>query len=338
VDTIVGAAGWVGMHVAIITMWGPNAEKPGEAFFTEPEVHNTEYGHALGQCYRDTPHVIWVASGEYHHISSDRQPPNSTELMYLRRIAEGLNDGSGGTHLITFHPGSPRSSSMHWHQSTWLSFNVIQTFGREWGSTDLLCQDYGLSPTKPVVNGKPGHEGRHPHLPQRGIVDAWHLRLEAYCSPFSGAFGYTHGHITIWHFGTVIERGTGWEQYLDAEGAGQMRHVRALTESKPILARVPDNALITSDRGSFEPDESTVVGTRDLHSTWAFTYTTQGHRFSVDMGRLRGDSARARWFDPRTGEYEDVGSYRLKGEREFDPPGEPSRGNDWVLVLHTSMR
>jgi len=337
VDYTVEAAARHGMHVAIFALWGPNAGKPEEAFFTDPEVHNYEYGYALGQRYRDAPHVIWVASGEYHHISADRQSLNSMELMYLRRIAEGLNDGSGGTHLITLHPGSPRSSSGHWHECTWLSFNMIQTFGREWGSTDLVPRDYGLSPVKPVINGEPGYEGRHLHLPQRGIMDAWHLRLEAYCSLFSGAFGYTYGHVTIWHFGTVIERDTGWERYLDAEGAGQMRHVRALMESKPILDRVPDNALITSDRGSFAPDESYVVATRGLHSRWAFIYTTQGHRFTVDMGRLRGELAQARWFDPRTGEYQCIGTYRLGGEREFDTPGEPGRGNDWVLVLDTSM-
>jgi hypothetical protein len=51
------------------------------------------------------------------------------------------------------------------------------------------------------------------------------------------------------------------------------------------------------------------------------------------MGEVRGDAVLAQWVVPRTGEYEGIGAFETGGEHEFDPPGEPRRGSDWVLVL-----
>jgi hypothetical protein len=33
-----------------------------------------------------------------------------------------------------------------------------------------------------------------------------------------------------------------------------------------------------------------------------------------------------------------IGELENKGVHEFDPPGEPNPGNDWVLVLETQKR
>ena len=48
---------------------------------------------------------------------------------------------------------------------------------------------------------------------------------------------------------------------------------------------------------------------------------------------FRQDSIRASWCDPRTGSSELVDEFTKQGDREFDPPGEPAVGNDWVLLL-----
>ena len=51
------------------------------------------------------------------------------------------------------------------------------------------------------------------------------------------------------------------------------------------------------------------------------------------MDELGRNEVEAKWFNPRTGEYSNIG--RMSGDRvqEFKPDGEEQDGNDWVLVL-----
>jgi hypothetical protein len=73
---------------------------------------------------------------------------------------------------------------------------------------------------------------------------------------------------------------------------------------------------------------------------WLLAYapvTKKGPRtFSVDMTAMAG-AARARWFDPATGNYlavSDGYEYANSGTREFTTPGLRSDGtDDWLLVL-----
>jgi hypothetical protein len=51
------------------------------------------------------------------------------------------------------------------------------------------------------------------------------------------------------------------------------------------------------------------------------------------LGKLTGSKLVAWWFDPRTGSATRLGEFPNTGTKEFDPPGAPQRGNDWVLVL-----
>jgi len=54
---------------------------------------------------------------------------------------------------------------------------------------------------------------------------------------------------------------------------------------------------------------------------------------TIDLAALSG-SARARWFNPTTGEYVAIATLKNEGTREFVPPGDNGSGqHDWVLVL-----
>ncbi len=68
-----------------------------------------------------------------------------------------------------------------------------------------------------------------------------------------------------------------------------------------------------------------------LHTMIA--YTPFGLSLRLDLSRLDVDRVRAWWFDPRMGVSTEIGSFPARGMHLFDPPGEPGRGNDWVLVV-----
>jgi hypothetical protein len=119
-----------------------------------------------------------------------------------------------------------------------------------------------------------------------------------------------------------------WYDVLDLPGAWDMMHVRNLLESRPFLTRVPDQSLISGEAGN---------GGEHIQATrgddYAFIYLPFGQKVAVVLGKISGQKVKTWWFDPRTGEAKIIGTYPNSGTREFDPPGEPARGNDWVLVL-----
>jgi hypothetical protein len=112
-----------------------------------------------------------------------------------------------------------------------------------------------------------------------------------------------------------------------------MGHLRRLIESRPFLSRVPDQSLLACDPGE---------GNDHLQATrgdgYAMVYSPNGRSFKIHLDRLPGKTLRASWFDPRNGSSKLTGEFTKQGDREFDPPGEPAVGNDWVLLLDDADR
>ncbi len=140
--------------------------------------------------------------------------------------------------------------------------------------------------------------------------------------------GHTYGHHCIWSMRTEVEPYfvMTWKTALLRPGAEQMKHVKALMESKPFAGRVPDQELIAEN----------YEGANHLRAIrgddYAFIYSPSGLNIKVNMGKITGDSVAAQWYDPRTGEYSFIGIYENQGTVDFLPPT-AGRGEDWVLVL-----
>lgn len=119
-----------------------------------------------------------------------------------------------------------------------------------------------------------------------------------------------------------------WYDAIDDPGAGQMQHLKNLMLSRPYFERVSDQSVIAGQNGE---QYEYVIATRG--NNYAFVYSYTGRPFRVRLGAISGERVRASWFDPRDGSSREIGVYANSGERQFTPPGEPSAGNDWVLVL-----
>ena len=120
-----------------------------------------------------------------------------------------------------------------------------------------------------------------------------------------------------------------WYDALHDPGASQLTYLKKLMLSRPYFERLPDQTLIASqsDRYSYQ------VATRG--ERYAFVYTYRGEPVIVHMGVIAGTDVKASWYDPRTGETQEIGKFRNEGTHAFDPPGNPADGNDWVLILDT---
>ncbi|MBM3497928.1 MAG: DUF4038 domain-containing protein, partial [Armatimonadetes bacterium] len=335
VDYIVESARAKGLYIGMLPTWG---DKVVKAWGLGPDgfIHAGNaagWGRFLGERYADAPNLIWILGGD--------RTAEGVEGVW-REMARGLREGDGGAHLMTYHPWGGHSSSAWLHGEEWLDFNMLQSGHGEKNGPNyrMIEHDYALAPTKPCLDGEPRYED-HPvgwKPEELGWFDDFDVRQAAYWALFAGAHGHTYGCHDVWQFyqpgrQPVSWARTPWQEALDLPGAFDMQHVRALIESRPMLLRLPDQALIVGDPGE---GLDHLQATRASDGSYAFVYLPTGRPVTVRLSRLAGE-LRASWFDPRTGASQAIGLYPNTTDRTFTPPSS-GRGHDWVLVLDEAAR
>ncbi len=337
VDWIVRRANALGLYIGMLPTWGDKWNKKwgvGPEIFTAASAE--QYGEWIGRRYKDAG-VIWILGG-------DRPVESSPHVDMMRAMARGLRRGDGGAHLMTFHPMGGQGSSTWFHRDDWLAFNMRQNgHGAEFtGRYALTRGDYDRTPVKPILDAEPIYED-HPVSfdPKKfGHSIGSDVRRPLYWDTFTGAFGHTYGHHSVWQMWTpgrtpVNNPLMPWFEAIDQPGAAAMRHGRALLESRPFLTRIPDQSILVEDAVPTSVPGAgryAFVATRDSGGSYAMVYAPVGRAFRVRMDAIRGPSVKAWWFNPRTGAATAIGVFPNTGQRLFTPP-DPGEMLDWVLVL-----
>jgi hypothetical protein len=253
-------------------------------------------------------------------------------------LAKGLRAGDGGAHLITFHPGGGHSSGEWFHDADWLDFHLQQNgHNLDTPVWDRIAKDYTRPKPKPVLDGEPLYED-HPIAfkpAELGHSNAADVRKFLYGDLFSGACGHTYGNHAIWQFYTPERQPvnlplTTWQVALQAPGAGQMQHARALFESRPQLTRVPAPEMVAGSPGA---GGKRVLATRCSAGQYAFVYAPASRPFAVRLNVIKDAQVRAYWFDPRTGTATAVGTFATSDQPQTFTPPDAGENRDWVLVL-----
>jgi hypothetical protein len=342
VDWIVKKAEDLGLFIGMLPTWG---DKWNKKWGAGPEIFTAEnaqaFGEWLGRRYRDRA-IIWIVGG-------DRPIENDEHRAIVTAMARGVRKGDQGAHLITFHPMGGQGSAEYFHAEDWLDFNMRQN-GHEVNFDPryaLTRVDYDRMPVKPVMDGEPIYED-HPiafRAKELGHSVSVDVRRPLYWNLFTGAFGHTYGHHSVWQMwqpgrqpinGPLLP----WREALDQPGAGQMQYGRYLLESRPFLTRVPDDSIIvTAEVPTAVPGAGLkrLVATRDSEGSYAMVYSPAGRPFKVRMGAVSGNTVKAWWYNPRNGQAEAIGEFPNRGEREFSPP-DKGEHLDWVLVLDDASR
>jgi Protein of unknown function (DUF4038)/Putative collagen-binding domain of a collagenase len=338
VDFILDKAAELGLYVALLPTWGDKLYK--DSWGAGPEVFNAEnariFGQWLGQRYRDN--VIWVLGG-------DRNPRGQEDVAVWRAMAEGIAESAGGHEraLMSYHP-QPNSledagSSKWFHSDKWLDFNMFQTgHCRENNLWERIKVAYDRQPLKPVLDGETIYED-HPvcfNAQDLGTSSAYDVRKHAWLDVFAGGFGHTYGCHDIWQMFApnrlpVNGPHMPWHEALELPGGKQMRHLRRLMESRPMLDRVPDETSVVDALG----DDDRIQATRGVD--YLFVYSSQGREFTLNMGKISGENLRVWWLDPRNGKVKDAGTIANRGQQKFTPP-DSGYGRDWVLVLDDAAK
>jgi hypothetical protein len=342
-DYIINKAAELGLFVGVLPTWGDKWHlEPGDRSGIFTPQNAEAYGKYLGNRYRKYTNIIWIVGG-------DRTIENDRHRQIMAAMARGLRSGDGGSHLITFHPRGGQGSAQYFHEAEWLDFNMRQNghVNRFNGRYEKTLEDYNLLPAKPVLDGEPIYED-HPvefKADELGHSTSADVRRPLYWNLFCGAFGHTYGHHSVWQMwqpgrNPINRPLMPWYEAIDQPGAAQMQYGRWLMESRPFLTRIPDDSIILPD-----PIPSSVPGagsyrfvaTRDQDGTYAMVYVPVGRKFTVRMEVIKGPQVVAWWYNPRTGDAKQIGTYTNKGTRTFTPP-DPGENLDWILVIDDASK
>lgn len=335
VDFIVDEAAKRGIYIGLVTVWGSNV-KNGKVNLSNAEA----YAKFLASRFKDRNNIIWINGGDI---------PGDEGMAVWKKIGNTIKKYDK-RHLVTFHPRGRYSSTDWFHQEPWLDFNMFQSGHKDYAQDTsskekhhygednwkFVNADYKFSPGKPTLDGEPSYENI-PHGLHDSLQPRWtaaDLRRYEYWSVFAGAAGFTYGENAIMQFHKVSD-GSGsfgvnqsWTETIHAPGAGQMQHLkRLLLSSKSYFDRVPAQEIIVDNGSRYDY----LLATKGKKFAMVYTYT--GRSFSLDLSKLDFTVTRLTWFNPAEGtgqSWEGAGEKKIQ---EFNPPGEPREGNDWVLIL-----
>jgi hypothetical protein len=342
----------LGLYALALPTWGTGVTGSYDGKAREKAVFDEQnayaYGRWLGQRYGDQPHVLWMLGGDVAGAYTKGNDFTAVFRAMARGLAEGT--GKGSAPLMSFHPQKPNPQSSAWfHGDGWLSFNSIQA----WPEAQIGCVtgDWSRAPAKPTWLFEGRYEAYWTSNYRPDQWGAWQCRQQAYQTVFAGAFGHTYGHERVFGFG---KDGWDWKKELDAPGARSMTHLAKLMNGigeRNLLARVPDPSLLADETGKAERLVSDrILALRTTHGSLALIYSASGRSIRVRMDRFSKGPLFGWWFNPRNGKWH-VNGVETEAQkhfandlpagpgtpvREFDAPGQPGEGNDWVLILCTS--
>ncbi|HVP49195.1 MAG TPA: glycoside hydrolase family 140 protein [Bryobacteraceae bacterium] len=267
------------------------------------------WGRYVGKRYRDFDNLVWLIGG-------DRNP--ETARADVDAFVAGIKEFDN-RHLFTAHCHPENSALDQFKNDGWLDFNDTYTYGIV---HRMLLADYNRVPPMPFELTESTYEGEH-------NASAVQIRRQAYWALLCGATGQFMGNRPIWLFDP------GWQAALDSTGALDMSRLKALFTSRPWYQLVPDqkHEVVVDGLGEFRGlDYLAAARTEDGGTVIAYLPTAR--TFIVDMTKIAGKSAKAWWFNPRTGKSDAAGEFPTTGKKQFTPPGE----GDWVLVLDDASR
>jgi hypothetical protein len=342
IDHVINRANELGLVVGGVVTWGVHVQASyGNQRFAEEQIFTRSnayvHGKFLGSRYKNNC-VVWYLGG-------DKEPLDNLEVWTA--LAQGLKDGSGNCHLVSYHgPGAADtlpSSSLWFHHEKWLDFNVLQT-GHGWtvNNYDFITHDRGLTPVKPVLDMEASYEN-HPDV--RNItnrrIDAHQVRESMYWQMLAGAAGHGYGCNDIWGFWDEgidqqdyshpgnYKQNTRWQTAMDLPGAAGVGLARKLFELRPWHQMTPDQAVIAAGQGE---GEDHIQAARAADGSFMIAYLTLGNPVGIHLDRLSGKKIKAQWYNPRDGHFMYIGLYTNSGVQTFTPPTNYDQ-DDWVLVL-----
>ena len=275
--------------------------------------------------------VIWILNGD-----GDYTGERSERWKKIGRAV--FSSPAQPDRLATLHPRGRTWMSEWFLGEPWFSFNGYQSGHRSdpdslhWLTQGPLSQYWKREPHCPDVNLEPNYEAHRDRTPGASRVFSDHdVRRAAYWSllvaPPAGVSYGAHG-IWSWELKAhepMAHRGTGvappWREAMNLPGSTQMKYLVKLFTSLHWWRLRPAPDLLLDQPGSKDPTRFVPLAVAD-DGSFSLAYLPVGTAVKI-ASKVPG---RARWFNPRTGEWAAERNFG-PGTTEFAAPD----SNDWVL-------
>jgi hypothetical protein len=296
------------MVAGILPLWG--FVVGGKQGFSVDEDDIVAYANWLSHRYVDRKNIIWISGG-------DTGKNNKWALL-----GSELKKADPGK-LVTFHPGRKGLSSYHlFGDAEWLDFHMIQTgHSPDLETNYVTTEEIYRDSSKPVLNGEPAYEDIAVQNEER--ISAHQVRKAAYWSLLAGGFGHNYGHAEIFQFARAMEgqpdtwgANNSWTESLDEPGVRQMGMLINLLQTVPWHRFQPMQSLVFSEN-PHGPGHIRAAVADDKSQAWV--YFPEKQEATIDLAQLRGNYG-LRWFDPASGEIQEVGNIAAVGSKMFEPP------------------
>lgn len=341
IDKVISMAEELGLYMGILPVWG-SIVKGG--YLTMDNLEN--YMNFILDRYEKYPNLIWIVGGDVRG--------NVNEAVF-NRTGEMMKE-KNPDRLVGYHPFGRTSSSLWFHNKTWLDFNMFQSGHRRYDQASLgawddnavteeyfgednwryVNRDYGMNPPKPTIDGEPSYEEilQGLHDENQPYWKAGDVRRYAYWSVFAGAFGHTYGHNSIMQFYREADKKgafgvkTPWQDALHHEGGSQMQHLSALMNSVDFINGHPAQELLMSKQGN-QYDYNLIFAGED----YILCYIYNGREAVIDLTPYKGKSLEAYWFDPVCGTYSFIKNVTGQEAITAKPVIREDKSCDFVLVI-----
>ncbi len=290
------------------------------------------YGQYLGKRYKSFTNVAWLNGNDFDNWTI----PEDDDLA--QAVSKGIRSVSPNQ-IQTVELNVRTSSSFD--DPRWvplIELNGTYTYSPTYIQ---MLHSYNQKPSAPVVMIEAHYDWENVGTPP-DFGTPYVLRKQDYWTILSGGIGQWYGNKYTWSFAD------GWKEKIDTPGVEQLGIWAKFFSSLPWQDLVPDqdHAVLTGGFGTFgnvdtrvsESDYATAAKTPDGATT--VVYIPTNRTITINMASLAGP-AKARWFDPASGSYQDAanGPVPNAGSHEFSPPGKNHAGDgDWVLLLQASAR
>ncbi len=214
------------------------------------------------------------------------------------------------------------TSAQWFHHDPWIDLHTFGSYHFDFylpRAYEQVEKDWSLPNPKPTLNSEPAYEN-HPvnWLDGNGVFIAYDVRQTAYWSVFAGAVGHTYGAHPIWQFYDTSKTPESptfatWKEALDFPGSIQMKFLKQLIQSRPMLERIPDQSLILAGQksGLFH-----IQATRGKN--YAFIYLPTRRPVTIKLGIIDGKTIKAWWFNPSTGEATLIDQFKNFGKKSLN--------------------
>ena len=342
VDERIAFANRVGLTVGLAIAWGDKrgVEPFAWSRFTSPEARK-RYARHIAARY-GAYDVYFLVSGEWH--AEIRARKNASEDDVFREfvdIGNALAAADPHGRMIGIHPMTAHGSVREFAAAPWMTFADYQQNYRDLHGRVLLSR----SLRGPVVNSEYGYHLRDADgdgAPDKeNSYTTEDIRFASWDIVMAGGylvtgFGTTYfgGHRDPGPFDVDAKRNDDWE--------AQIGHIRKLFTQLKWWGLVPSDGLLASAperapdrrverggvRAGIRPPATACWVMADPGQTYVL-YVRGTHRaVELELG-ARGRSFLIRRFNPRTGEFAELGTALVANRYRFEPPDE----EDWVLLL-----